>query len=158
MSISCLRLTVANATIAAMDFSLDDFLPYQLAVIAERVSQEFSDRYRDTFGISRSEWRVIVHIWAAAPVSVREVHKRVDMDKSKVSRAASRLEAAGLITKTKDDADRRLLKLELTDAGRAMMAELLPRAAQYQEDLLARLGDEAGTFKRLLHKMLKETP
>ncbi|MEM7438230.1 MAG: MarR family transcriptional regulator [Pseudomonadota bacterium] len=147
-----------NWFLTVSDFHLDDFLPYQLAVIAERVSREFAASYRDKFGISRSEWRVIVHIWAAAPVSVREVHKRVDMDKSKVSRAASRLEEAGLITKTQDDADRRLLKLELTAQGRSMMAELLPLAAKYEAELMARLGDEADTFRRLLKTLLVETP
>lgn len=140
------------------DFSLDKFIPYQLAVLAERVSREFSASYRDRYGIIRSEWRVIVHIWAAGPVSVREVHKRVDMDKSKVSRAATRLENAGLITKTQDDTDRRLLKLEMSDEGRAMMTELLPLAAQYEAELLERLGEEADTFRKLLNTLLSDTP
>ena len=55
-------------------------------------------------------------------ISVREVHARVDMDKSKVTRAAERLEAAGLIEKTGNPADRRLVTLALSARGRAMMA------------------------------------
>lgn len=140
------------------DFSLDAFLPYRLAVIAERVSREFALTYRDSFGISRAEWRVIVHIWAAGPVSVREVHARVDMDKSKVSRAASRLEAAGLITKTQNSDDRRLLRLALSPRGHEMMAELLPLATDYEDRLTARLGADADRFRALLDRLLKETP
>ena len=140
------------------DFALDAFLPYQLAVIAERVSREFSVVYSDRFGLSRADWRVVVHVWAAGPVSVREVHARVDMDKSKVSRAATRLEERGLIRKAQNDADRRLLKLTLTDAGRAMMDELFPLAADYETTLLARLGDDALAFRAMLDRLLEETP
>lgn len=139
-------------------FELDRFLPYQLAVIAERVSREFSSDYRDRFGLSRADWRVIVHIWAAGPVSVREVHARVDMDKSKVSRAASRLESAGLVKKAQNTDDRRLLKLTLTARGRTMMDALLPLAGDYEARLLARLGDDAPVFRALLDRLLEETP
>ena len=140
------------------DFLLDDFLPYQLAVIANRVSREFSAVYAERFDLTIPEWRVIVHIWSAGPVSVREVHARVDMDKSKVSRAASRLEAAGLISKRPNDADRRLLKLALTVKGRAMMAELTPLAADFEAALTRRLGPDAATFRKLLNRLLEQTP
>ena len=140
------------------DFALDAFLPYQLAVIAERVSREFSVVYSDRFGLSRADWRVVVHVWAAGPVSVREVHARVDMDKSKVSRAASRLEAAGLIRKAQNNDDRRLLRLTLTETGQAMMDELLPLASAYEEKLLSRLGADAPAFRAMLGRLLKETP
>ncbi|MBC6442936.1 MAG: winged helix-turn-helix transcriptional regulator [Rhodobacteraceae bacterium] len=105
---------------------MNDFMPCQPAVIAERVSREFSAPYRERFGISRPEWRVIAHTWAAAPVSVREVHRRVATDGAKVNRAASRPGNAGLITRIQDGADRRLLKPELSEKGRTMMAALLP--------------------------------
>ena len=140
------------------DFSLDDFLPYQLAVIAEAVSREFSADYRDRFGLSRADWRVIVHVWAAGPVSVREVHARVDMHKSKVSRAASRLEAAGLIRKAQNSDDRRLLRLTLTGKGREMMDALLPLASAYEEKLLSRLGADAPAFRDMLDRLLRATP
>ena len=71
-------------------FELTDFLPYQLAVAAGRVSRAFSDRYRAEFGLSIPEWRVLAHLSTADAVSIREIHARVDMDKSKVSRAAAR--------------------------------------------------------------------
>lgn len=139
------------------DFALDDFLPYQLAVLAARVSREFSAVYAERFGLSIPEWRVVVHIYNAGPVSVREVHARVDMDKSKVSRAASRLEAAGYITKRQSDVDRRLLRLDLTAKGRAMMAELTPLASAFEAELMQRLGPDAPAFRRHLNTLLEAT-
>ena len=77
----------------------------------------------------------------AATVSVRDIENRVAMEKSKVSRAASRLEASGYIEKTVDAGDRRLVRLALTDKGRNMMADLLPRAMDYQQRIEALLGE-----------------
>lgn len=125
------------------DFALDDFLPYRVNVLAGRLSREFATRYRERFGITIPEWRVVAHLSQSGAVSVREIHTRVDMDKSKVSRAAARLEAAGYVEKRVNPADRRLVELTLTDKGREMMAELAGVARAYQAELIARLGDGA---------------
>ena len=124
-------------------FVLDGFLPYRLAVAAGRLSREFSSIYQERFGLSRAEWRVMAHLSQEAEVSVREIHARVDMDKSKVSRAATRLEDAGIVTKKISDRDRRLVILALTDKGEAMMADLASAAHAFQAEVMARLGPEA---------------
>jgi DNA-binding MarR family transcriptional regulator len=129
------------------EFRLNDFLPYQLAVLASRVSRDFARIYEVEFGLSVAEWRVIAHLGEGGEVSVREIHARVDMDKSRVSRAAARLEAAGLLAKSVNTADRRLVSLSLTPAGHDMLATIAPRARAYEADLLARLPAEE---KRML--------
>ncbi|CAN0553136.1 unnamed protein product, partial [Laminaria digitata] len=102
-------------------------------------------QYRERFGISIPEWRVLVHLAqpldGAATISVRDIEERVAMEKSKVSRAASRLEAAGYVEKTVDAGDRRLVRLALTDKGRQMMADLLPLAMAYQKKIEATLAE-----------------
>ncbi|PWK61643.1 MarR family winged helix-turn-helix transcriptional regulator [Roseicyclus mahoneyensis] len=127
-------------------FVLDGFLPYRVAVTAGRLSREFSRVYQERFGLSRAEWRVMAHLSQEAEVSVREIHARVDMDKSKVSRAATRLEEAGIITKRISDSDRRLVVLGLTDKGAVMMAELAEAAVAYHAQLIVRLGPGATAF------------
>ena len=97
------------------NFDLDAFLPYQLAALSARVSAGFSRHYRKAYGISVAEWRVVAHLSKGDAVSVREIHQKVDMDKPKVSRAASRLEEAGYISKVVNASDRRLVELRLTD-------------------------------------------
>ncbi len=130
----------------AEPFHLDSFLPYRMAVLAGRLSREYARIYQERFGLSRAEWRVVAHLSQESAVSVREIHARVDMDKSKVSRAATRLEEAGYVTKRTSDTDRRLVELALTEQGRAMMAELTPLAQAYQAEVLDRLGPEAEGF------------
>lgn len=135
------------------DFSLDDFLPYQLAELARRVSAGFEQHYRSRFGISVAEWRVVAHLSQQAAVSVREIHERVGMDKPKVSRAASRLEENGYITKVVNPVDRRLVELSLTPKGEEMIAVLTPIAAEYQAELNAALGGAAGDFRSQVERL-----
>lgn len=139
-------------------FSLDDFLPYQLAVVSSRVSREFSEIYAEHFDMTVPEWRVIVHLYNAGPVSIREIQARVDMDKSKVSRAASRLEKSGFITKETNTDDRRLLKLALTPEGQKRMQQIIPLANAFESRLLERLGPDVDRFRTTLLNLLKETP
>ena len=126
------------------DFDLDTFLPYRLATAASRMSRAFAERYRAEFGISIPEWRVLAHLHqSGGGVSVRDIEARVDMEKSKVSRAATRLEQAGLVAKVIDDSDRRLVSLSLTPQGQALIARILPVALRFQAEMQAQLGDLA---------------
>ncbi len=134
-------------------FDLNDFLPYQLAVAAAHVSRGFAELYRAEFGLSIPEWRVLAHLSQSGTVSVREIQARVDMDKSKVSRAAARLEAAGLIEKRSHGVDRRLLDMSLTTAGRDLMARIVPIAQAYEAEVMARLAG-AGDFRAGLRALI----
>lgn len=136
-------------------FDLTAFLPYRLAVAASRVSRAYARRYSAELGLSVPEWRVLAHLAQEGQVSVREIEARVDMEKSKVSRAASRLEEQGLLAKVVNEADRRLVSLSLTPEGHAAMARLAPIALQFQSELLAALGEDAAGFQAGLSTILE---
>ncbi|MCK0140878.1 MarR family winged helix-turn-helix transcriptional regulator [Aliiroseovarius sp. F20344] len=150
------RQIVANEAkgSSVTSFKLDDFLPYQLAVLSSRISAGFAKHYRDAYGISVSEWRVVAHLSQADSVSVREIHARVDMDKPKVSRAASRLEAAGYVTKTVNPKDRRLIELCLTPKGRDMIEALAPIAEKYEAQISALLDGEDTEFRTRVKQLI----
>lgn len=139
-------------------FDLDAFLPYQLAVLAGRVSRGLAAIYRERYGISVPEWRVLAHLLQSGRASVREIHARADMDKSKVSRAAARLERGGYVTKRADPEDGRLVVLMLTPKGETMMAEIVPRALEYEDAALQALGpQDAARFRAMLERLLEKT-
>ena len=136
------------------DFVLNEFLPYQLALLSTRISREFSERYREKYGISISEWRILAHLSQAAnPISVREIFDQVAMDKSKVSRAASRLHKHGLLQKTQSRADRRLVELSLSEAGVNLVRELTPAALEFEKEVLGRLGPKGSDFQDAVRKL-----
>lgn len=136
-----------------MAFELDDFLPYRLAVAASQVSRRFAALYAAEAGLSIPEWRVLAHLAGSGPVSVRDINARVNLDKSVVSRAASRLERAGWLRKSGDDSDQRLVALELTDQGRALMDRLGRIADAFQAELMQELGEDGPHLSRALARL-----
>lgn len=122
-------------------FDLEKFLPYRFAVAAERLSLGLAKQYRAEFGISIPEWRVLAHLSQSDAVSIRDIEAKVSLEKSKVSRAASRLEAEGYVQKKVNPTDRRLLELSLTVKGRDLFQALMPIARAYQERLETALTD-----------------
>ncbi|MFN3275409.1 MAG: MarR family winged helix-turn-helix transcriptional regulator [Paracoccus sp. (in: a-proteobacteria)] len=136
-----------------MSFHLDAFLPYRLSVAAAQVSRRFAARYGAEAGLSIPEWRVLAHLSQSGAVSVRDIHARVALDKSVVSRAASRLQKAGLVGKSGHDTDRRLIALCLTPDGQALMDRLGRIAQAFQAELRAELGADAGAFEAALDRL-----
>mgnify|MGYP001822473209 CR=1 FL=1 len=136
------------------DFELSQFLPYQLAVLAERVSRRLSVEYGRTHGLNVAEWRVLVHLMRRREVSVREIHERVNLDKPRVSRAVSRLEAAGLVEKAAAEDDARLVAISLTPRGMRVLDDILPSARDVEANLLTGLSDvEQAVFLAAIEKL-----
>ena len=109
-------------------FDLEDFLPYRLSVVTNRVSRAFASRYEAAWGLSIPEWRVLAVVGAFAPLSAAAVCERTAMDKDKVSRAVARLVRRGLLTRRRDAGDHRVRLLALGDEGRRVYAGIVPLA------------------------------
>lgn len=93
------------------------------------------------------------------PCSAAELATEVDLDRSGVSRRASRLEAAGLVRREPDPADGRSVLLTLTDEGTRTVAVMRQRLAQRIEEALGSWPrDEALAFARGLHRFVSDGP
>ena len=141
-----------------MPFELDGFLPYRLSVAAAQISRRFAALYGAEAGLSIPEWRVLAHLDRSGAVSVRDIHLRVHLDKSVVSRAATRLEEAGLLRKSEHRTDRRLIVLELTPSGQALMRRLGRIARDFQAQLAQELGDDGPALERALSRLIAAEP
>jgi DNA-binding MarR family transcriptional regulator len=64
--------------------------------------------------------------------------------------AVDELEDAGLVERRPDPADRRVRLVTVTDAGRTALARARSVVARTEDDLLADLGDDRATLRRLL--------
>lgn len=136
------------------DFDLESFLPYRFTVIGARMSAELAKHYKKEFGISMPEWRVLLNVGYAENPSIRDIERRVSLEKSKVSRAAAKLEAKGFLTKRTDDNDRRLLKLAITPQGSDLLGKLIPVALRFQDKLNAALGSQEDALQATLDLIL----
>lgn len=123
-------------------FDLQKFLPYLLNQAAEATSRGFQATYRDQYGLSRTQWRVMANLGRFGAMTARDICRISHIDKTKVSRAVAGMEAEGLLTRATSDQDRRAENLSLTIKGRAVFGQIGQRALAFDADLRQRLGPE----------------
>lgn len=123
-------------------FDLQDFLPYLLNQAAEATSRGFQATYRDRYGLTRTQWRVMANLGRFGAMTARDICRISHVDKTKVSRAVAGMEAEGLLTRATNDQDRRAENLSLTAKGREVFAEIGQRALAFDTDLRTRLGPD----------------
>lgn len=139
----------------AQQFQLDDFLPYLLNNAAESTSRAFSAHYREAYGLTRAQWRILSHLGAFGAMTASDICARGFLEKSKVSRAVTGLETDGFLRRAPSEHDRRSEMLSLTARGREVFLDLTRHAARFSTDLVHRLGTEdADHLARLLRKLI----
>jgi len=114
---------------------LEDFLPYQLNVVASLTSQALSRVYARRYRIGVPEWRVLVTLGQYGVMTGKAVGAHSHMHKTKVSRAVALLEKRRLLARRANREDMREAFLSLTSAGRAMYEELAPHALEFARRL-----------------------
>lgn len=134
---------------------LERFLPYQLSIVSNTVSQAIADDYQRRFDLGVTEWRVMAVLARFDGLSAREVAERTAMDKVAVSRALARLVAAGRVDRATHDGDKRRSVLGLSEAGWAIHDQVAPMARARERALLAKLdAGEQAWLKRILDKLM----
>ena len=126
---------------------LEDFLPYRLSVLSNRVSRAIAARYAKAFSLTIPEWRVIAVLGRRAALTAKEIADATEMDKVAVSRAVARLTAAKRIGARTDPEDARRQLLSLSEAGETLYARIAPIALESERKLLSAL--DAGERKHL---------
>ena len=114
---------------------LDEFLPYQLNVVASLVSQALSRLYAERYGIGVPEWRVLVTLGEFETMTGKAIGEHSHMHKTKVSRAVALLEKRKLVVRRVNRSDLRESFLSLTPEGRAIYDDLAPGAMAFARHL-----------------------
>lgn len=118
------------------ELALEDFLPYRLSVLSNRVSHAISTIYVDRFGLSITEWRVMAVLGRFPGLCANEVAERTAMDKVAVSRAVARLVSAGRLGRETHGDDKRRSVLTLSDEGYRIYDAVAPTALAFEARLL----------------------
>jgi len=130
---------------------LQEFIPYKLAVVANRLSQSIGSLFDEKYGIHIPEWRILMALHSCGPLAPNEVVEHTSMDKGRVSRAQRRLAELGLVSVSNDPRDGRRLVLFLSRKGAGMCDDIIPAARETEAWLLSVL--PAGE-RRVLDKAL----
>ncbi|MFJ3518803.1 MULTISPECIES: MarR family winged helix-turn-helix transcriptional regulator [unclassified Streptomyces] len=122
-----------------------------------RLHQQLTDGMGEA--VDELTYPVLSALARTGPRSAADLAQVAGVDRSGVTRRASRLEAAGLVRREPDPADRRAHLLVLTGEGRLVVAELRARlAARITESLSSWPPGEAETFARHLRRFMAEGP
>ena len=130
---------------------LSEFVPFRLSVLSNTVSEGIATQYRERFGLTIPQWRVIAILGQVPDLSAKAVAARTAMDKVAVSRAVAGLLDAGRIERRAVPQDGRSSCLSLTAEGRAIYDEVAVIARAYEADLLSAL---TGAERQQLNEML----
>ncbi len=112
------------SAVDAASVTLDD----RLCLALYTASRSMTARYRvalEEFGLTYPQYLVMLLLWEEPAVPVGRIGERLALESSTLSPLLKRLEAMGLISRTRDVADERLVIIGLTRAG----ARLQQRAA-----------------------------
>ena len=123
--------------------SVTDFLSSRVLRLSNTLGLYASRRYRDEFGITLPEWRVLSIVASSEPTTARDISRNLATDKGWVGLSAESLRKRGLVKGSADERDGRRILLTLTDEGRKLHGEILAVAQQRHERLLKALPPDA---------------
>ena len=78
----------------------------------------------EPLGLTFPQYLVILELLNGAPLSVGQLGTRLDMDTGTITPLLKRMDAAGLVTRTRDPSDERRVLVDLTSRGRALEVEV----------------------------------
>ncbi|WP_337189616.1 MarR family winged helix-turn-helix transcriptional regulator [Aurantiacibacter rhizosphaerae] len=152
-----LEQSCAGSLLMQPTTSLSQFLPYQLSLASNAVSGRIAVEYRQRWGLSIPEWRVMAVLGDVGALTQRDLTKRTLMDKVAVNRACKGLEERNLAARTPNEADGRSHLLDLTDDGRVMHSEIMPRAREIERMMFTGFSEEElELFRTLLSRARKQ--
>lgn len=137
--------------------SVADLLSYRLLRLSNTLALFSSRSYRDEFGVTLPEWRVMSVIAAHPSLTARDISRVLATDKGWVGISVTGLWKRGYLTRSADKQDARRTLLSLTEQGRKKHDAILSAARRRQRRLLATLSaDAAETLVESLDRLQAE--
>lgn len=121
---------------------LEDFLPYQLSVLSNKISHGIAMFYRQQHGITVGEWRILAILSDQSNLTAKELSEKSQMDKVRVSRTVKQLEAKEHILEKPCNKDARSKRYRLTQQGIKLINEVKPKALAFEKELIKSFTEE----------------
>lgn len=142
--------------VASMDAHTDPLLlSEQLCFALYSASHAMTRTYRprlEALGLTYPQYLVMLVLWERDDMSVGALGERLGLDSATLTPLLKRLQARGVIDRRRDPTDERVVRILLTDEGRALkdIARRIPLEIAGTLDLSRdQLADLRGTLKRL---------
>lgn len=110
----------------------------------------------DDFGITPVQFAALTSIQSEPGLDQRTLAGRIGYDTSTLGSVIDRLEARGLVVRSNSPTDRRVRLLHVTEAGGALLEQVMPSMRQAQLRMLAPLPPEQRLeFMEMLRKLVE---
>jgi DNA-binding MarR family transcriptional regulator len=123
--------------------SVINLLSSRMLKLSNTLGLYASRRYREEFGLTLPEWRVLSIVASGEPTTAREISRSLATDKGWVGLSAESLRRRGYVSASPDERDGRRTLLTLTEEGRRKHDAILAVSQWRQRRLLASLPDGA---------------
>ena len=128
-------------------------LGLHLARVSRTVSRAFDDVLAEAGG-SLPVWLVLISLKSGQLASQRELAEAVGVQGATLTHHLNAMESAGLVTRRRDPANRRLHLVELTPAGDELFFRLRGAATAFDQRLRTGFSDtEASQLETLLARL-----
>ena len=135
-------------------FVIEDSLGYLVNRLARSMAHQLGQELQPA-GVGIGQWAVLLFLWARDGMSQAELSRVVAIEPPTMVRTIDRMVRDGLVTRTPDQGDGRVSRIHLTDRGRSLRDELIPKALAVNTAMLGRLtASEGRTLQRLIGKLL----
>lgn len=138
----------------AEGYKPDDSIGYLMRRIIALLAQGV-ERELEPAGLTNAQWVPLLKLYMGRASTAAELARQCELDAGSMTRLLDRLEAKQLCRRIRSSDDRRVVNLELTDAGRAAAKEIPGILCGVQNALLAGFSvEEWQTLKSYLRRML----
>lgn len=135
---------------ASDDLPFDQSVGYQLRM-ANRATQRYLQTQIEPHGVTLGMWYFLRALWQEDGLTQRELSQRIGTMEPTTLSALTAMERSGLVTRERDETDRRKLNVRLTAKGQALKEVLMPCAHQVVNQATAGLtAEDKARFIRYL--------
>jgi len=110
--------------------------------------------FETAIGHSMPRWRILLRLHQDGEMSQKQLAACLPMDPAALTRHIKAIEAMGWVERHNDQLDNRLTNVALTEPGRTLVEEALPRRAAFIRDMFVDLSPEqANALTELLRAL-----
>ncbi|WP_437336218.1 MarR family winged helix-turn-helix transcriptional regulator [Sorangium sp. So ce394] len=137
-----------------MSFQIDRSLGFLLNRAASTMRLALEDRLRP-YDLTAPQWAVLERLAEDEGQTMSSLGQSLGFDRPTTTGVVKRLELKGLVERTADASDGRVVRLALSERGRAQVSELPPLAAEVNRKAARGLSrDERAALERLLLRVI----
>ena len=138
--------------------ALDNQLCFALYVCSKEIIRKYTPLL-EPLGLTYTAYITLLCLWEKDNVPVKELGSRLFLDSGTLTPLLKKMEAQGLVTRTRGGKDERTVFIQLTDDGKAMKEKCVnvPKQMMCQNILdMDKAGPLLATLHQIMHTMTEK--